>query len=201
MPFRDLKNVLRRHSARRADVSRQIFVHPVGKGLHLVRAPGCQLERVVGTSAGSTTFGPGSEVLVGSVQGSRQQSILGSPPPAFRGASAFGLRDTSTSISSPRILSFSPSEILIGVSDQLVYIIGTGLTEDPLDVFRTVAYDDDGIVIDDPLSDLHDITWIPDPAVIPLNVSDDHQVVSVLIDVSASALDPFDMFVEVVPAS
>jgi len=183
---RTLKTVLDRRRRKHADVGQAEYIQPVGGGLHLVRYPGCTQTRTVSTTRGSTTFRPGSAVLVGSFSGDRQQSILGVPPPGLKGTAAFSLLDLTLSDSQPNIIRTSPITVTVGFPNQLVYLIGMNLLEDPLDTFGAVVIDGQSWIADPDVT-IHTPIWIADPSTIPLTVTPLQKVVSVLVDVAVTA--------------
>lgn len=152
---------LRRNRSKSADIEFYRYACPEGVKYHRVKLPNCDEELLVTSTAGRTTFAPGSRVVVASHQGQRQKVIIGSPPPGQVGVTNFPLIDETIDIESIGITKVTPSILDRETTDNDVTVEGWGFNEDPLDIFSLVVYDwDTDSFVPDPLGDITNTVWV-----------------------------------------
>ncbi|MEM1181168.1 MAG: hypothetical protein AAGM22_22690 [Acidobacteriota bacterium] len=183
---RSLRELLATRRDEDADLRRARYVRPEGGGQHLVELLTTNEQVLVGSLVGDWTFAPGALVVLGTYGGGRRRAILGLAPPGDQGASAFPRAEANEQLPErPRLLAAIPSAVLIGQPDQIVYLIGLGLSEDPVNTFRAVV-GPVGAYGPDPYVTISEPQWVEDPAGLGLEVGAGMDVVEVSVTVEVT---------------
>lgn len=185
--MKDARDLFAKKRDQYGDIHLALYARPRGVGLHVVTLAGSRVEVIVGSVAGNITFAPGDKVLIGSLSGRRNPSILGFPPAGSRGGGGFALAEYADDGTRPIILAAHPIEIPSGVTDFRVLLVGRGFNASPVDYFEAILWDEtESAVIADPLVTVHDPEYIPDPTTEGLELEDGERLVAVLVDVDPS---------------
>ena len=189
---RDLRDLLNRRRDEDADLRPARYVKPEGAGFHVVELIDTSERVIVGSLVGNRTYRPGTIVLLGTYQGGRLRAIIGLAPPGDQGASSFPEDAiSSTGRELAKIISVIPSAVIAAQVDQLVYFVGTGLQEDPLDVIAAVV-SAGGELTGDPYVTIHDLAWVSDPSGVGLaGLASNFAVIAGLVDAAAATPDGY----------
>jgi hypothetical protein len=187
---RDPSYYLDRRKDEEADIIWARYVRPYGdRGLHVVQLLSNDQEIEVGAAAGDLTFQKGAIVALGNSSGDGHYFIISEPPAGRRGAGGFSINQPlDVIIESVGIDYADPATVTVGLSNQLVHLIGWGFKSSPVDQFTAKVYDEfaKGWVAD-PNVTIHGVAFISD------------EEVTVLVDVTSAVPDDYPITIVVEP--
>lgn len=181
---RKIKEAMRRDRLTYSNVGTVRYVQPRGVSLNVITD--CHgADKIVASTSG-VTFAPGERVLVGSVNGGRQQVIIGKPPAGLQNGHAFPALSTTSALAAIRVIAASPAEIYIGGAGQQVYLIGLNFEDG--DIVEAVVSDGGGGYEADPYVTVDGAgAIVSDPGAVSIVVSGDQVVLGFTVTVASGA--------------
>lgn len=166
--LRTLRGQLNRRGRDRADIRWARYVRGgPALGMHYVRSPFSDAEKLVGSAIPDQSFKPGQSVGLGSHTGTRDEVIIAATAPGRGGAALFPFpQRKGADIDAYGVESCDPEDWPAWSVDLAVTISGWGYIEDPPDTFRSVLWNEGLRVYEaDPDVEIEFVEWIDEHTV------------------------------------